>query len=218
MALVQDAATLEVLERTFERKRANFLADYELRDSPSLIWQMGPESKCSVDLSNADVAQTIREGSATSVSDGWWHGFGGRQHPALVFDGLASHRKDHLTGYVTELHSDGHFLAGIWTFPEHADRAPGVASFYAAAFADALDVGVTVLRKAGVEGALLATCTMSGADRLPLINQRGVLAGPSTRSVLRWPIHTVGTTSKEAVQRDMASQFMRIYGKKWNPD
>lgn len=218
MTLVQEATGLEVLERVFERKRSNFLDDYGLRGSPLLVWQIAPEATCSIDLSSADVAQSVRAGSTASTSDGWWHGFRGPQHPALVFDGLASHRKDHLAGYVTELHADGHFFAAVWTFPEQPDRSPGVAPFYADAFADALDVGLRVLQKAGMEGPFLATCTMCGAESLPLIHHRGVLAPAALRNALRWPFHAVDAKSKDDVRRAMTAQFMRIYGRVWRPE
>lgn len=218
MTLVQEAAAFELLERMFERKRSNFFDDYALRDVPSLVWQMAPDAKRSVDLSSPGVAQAIRAGSTTTTSEGWWHRFSGLQHPALVFEGLASHRKDHLAGYVTEFHSDGHFFAAVWTFPERDDRLSGVAPFYAAAFADALDVGLRVFQSAGVEGSVHTTCTLSGANHLPLIGQRGTLAAAPLRNVLRWPFHAVDANSRDAVQRSMATQFMRIYGMAWRAD
>ncbi|WP_189687736.1 hypothetical protein [Pseudorhodoferax aquiterrae] len=218
MTFPQHAAALEMRERFFERKRLNLLDDYGLRDVPSLVWQMASEAPRSIDLFNADVAQSIRAGSATA-SDGWWHGFKGPQGPAMVLDGLASHDKDRLAGYVTELHSDGHFLAAIWRFPEQVGRLPCVATFYADAFMDAwTSGGAFCTRLESMKPSLPhAPCSEPRSFRLPTSTgcwsarphdlHCGGLSMPSipiqwkTRNV-RWPASSCGSTVGSGVCKE----------------
>lgn len=219
MVTVERVALDEALERAFDRKRANFLEDYDLKAKPALIWQAGPATELEVDISSEKLREAMRGGGGPGSDDGWWHGFKMSWWPSLVFDGLASTTDRGGADWATEIHVDGHISAGVWTFPESAhgsaNPGPGVADFYVDAFRDFTYLASKVLEVAGASGAVHLTATMHQADRLALHANPGRVVVPAPkRKMLRWPIATVNAAELPAAGSAMAAQFMRVYGRK----
>jgi hypothetical protein len=171
-----------------------------------------------LDISDEKLRAVLSAGGGPDSNDGWWHGFKMNWRPSLVFDGLASVSDYGGAGWVTELHVDGHLIAGVWTFPElgstSAKPGPGVADFYVGAFRDFAFLASKAYEAAGYAKVVQTTCTMHHADRLPLLgNFDRVLAPAPKRKTLRWPIANVNAGEMSQVGAAMASQFMRAYGR-----
>lgn len=209
----------EVLERALDRKRNNFLEDYDLKVKPALIWQAWPASDLKVDISSERLGEAMRRGGGPASGDAWWHGFKLTWPPSLVFDGLASSTDHSGAGWATEIHVDGHVCAGVWTFPESArgstDSVPGVADFYVNAFRDFAFLASEIYEAAGASGEVHLTATMLQADKLAFLANPGrIVALAPKRKVLRWPIETVKAAELSGAGLAMAAQFMRVYGKR----
>lgn len=65
-----------------------------------------------VDVENQFFRKALEAGAPSD--DGWWHGFRSGGVCSPVFDGISTtwqHRE--LYGWTTEIHEDGHLLAGV---------------------------------------------------------------------------------------------------------
>jgi hypothetical protein len=219
MVTAERVALDEELERAFDRKRTNFLEDYDLKAKPALIWQARPSNPLKVDISSEKLREAMRGGGGPTTDDGWWRGFKMSWHPSLVFDGLASTMDSGSAGWVSEIHIDGHLLAGLWTFPESApgstNPVAGIADFYVNAFRDFTYLAGKVFEAAGASGVVHLTATMHQADKLALVANPGrVVVSAPKRRTLRWPISAVSPTELPRAGSEMAAQFMRVYGRK----
>lgn len=218
MINAEQIARDEALERAFDRKRANFLEDYDLTAKPALIWQAWPTAEIKLDLSSEKLHEAICGGGGPGANDGWWHGFKPYGRPSLVFNGLTSTRDYGSTGWATETHVDGHIAAGVWTFPESANGSNnpqlGVTDFYVDAFHDFTYLACKFFEVAGVSGTVHLTATMHQADKLAFLVPPGrvVVSAPKRKS-LRWPIWTMNTAEMPETGLEMATQFMRAYGR-----
>lgn len=218
MGTSRQIAVDDALERVFERKRSSFLDDYELQSKPALIWQARPSDELALDISDEKLRAALSAGGGPASNDGWWRGFKMNWRHSLVFDGVASVSDYGSAGWVTELHVDGHLMAGVWTFPElgptSAKPGPGVADFYVDAFRDFAYLASNTYEAAGYATVVQMTCTMHHADRLPLLgNHDRVLAPAPKRQTLRWPIANVKAAEMSQAGTAMATQFMRAYGR-----
>lgn len=220
MRAAEDFLLKEATERELERKRANLIADYGCRDRPSIIWQCMPVDILAVDTTNDSIRKVVRDGAVEYSDNGWWHGFSSGRQPALVFDGLSSSSATDEVGWVVEIHSDGHVLAGVWRFPELSaiggTLGPVVGTFYADAFRDFGFVASRIYESSRYAGALLVTCTMLHANKLPLAGSNGqVLAPAVSRGELRWPVHSIdGPEHISTACVAMAARFMNAYGRR----
>ncbi len=216
---VADNLLDEALERTFERKRVNFVADYEFGEIPALIWQCMPAKPLVVDIINEPLRDVLQAGAAAISDPGWWYAFKSGRRPSLVFDGLASSTAADASGWATEVHADGHFQAGIWTFPKVSlnteTRSSAIATFYTDAFRDFGFVASKIYQAALYTGGAFVTCTMLHSNQLPLIGGHDYILAPAVnRGELRWPVLTVdGTGHISTACTAMAAQFMRAYGR-----
>lgn len=208
----------EALERRFERKRAGVIVDYGLEEIPALIWQCMPSETLLVDVAEPRVRTALHEGASAIGDDRWWCAFQAGSQPAFVFDGLASSPRKDDVGFATEIHADGHFFAGIWTFPEIAKNAampePAIPDFYADAYRDAVYVARRVYEAANYCGALYVTCTMHHSNRLAFVDgYNRILAPAPSRETLRWPVQLHDLADLPRAGTAMAAQLMRIYGR-----
>lgn len=207
------------MERVLARKRDSFVEDYGLRAKPALVWQCMPEESLDVDVVDDALRTAIQEGAGAVSDTGWWYGFNGGRRPVLVFDGLASTSAADASGWATEVHADGHFMAGVWSFPEvvlngQTSRS-AVADFYVDAFRDFAYVAGKVYKAASYTRTVSVTCTMLQANQLPMAGHRDRIIAPAVqRQVLRWPMLTVESPGHmEVACSAMAAQFMRAYGR-----
>lgn len=209
----------DALERVLARKRDSFAEDYGLRAKPALVWQCMPEESLDVDVVDDALRTAIQEGAGDVSDTGWWYGFNAGRRPVLVFDGLASTSAVDASGWATECHADGHFMAGVWTFPEVSPNGQtpraAVADFYVDAFRDFASVAGKVYEAVSYSSRVVLTCTMLQANQLPLAGHRDRIIAPAVqRQVLRWPMLTVESPGHLKVACSaMAAQFMRAYGR-----
>jgi hypothetical protein len=211
----------DFLERAFERKRVAFLEDYRISEKPAWIWQFMPAQTLKIDPENQSLQQAIRTGAVGDYANNWWNGFQARQSISFVFDGLSSARADIAPGYATEVHTDGHIIIGLWTFPDnivHQDgtKGLGVADFYSDAPEEAVVVARSIYASLGYEAGIVFTSTLHQANLLPMVNGRGnILAAASGRQTLRWSVSELGTPADlDSAGEDAARQFLRIYGRR----
>lgn len=139
MSLIERLSHQETIERAFATKRANLVEDHIIGEKPALIWQSSSSEPFSADVTSDSLKNAIRDGAEAIGDNGWWNNFHSYGcAPALVFDGLASSTgSEHQ--WVTEVHTDGHFIAACWAFPEYSDHGlsgQGIADFYTDAFRD----------------------------------------------------------------------------------
>lgn len=220
MMSVETFSLAQFHERVLERKLDVFVEDYGLESKPALVFQSMPLVAVAVDVTNGAIQTAIQEGAGALSDTGWWYAFKASGRSALVFDGLASSSKADEQGWASEVHEDGHFLAGIWTFPDVSNSVqeprPAVASFYVNAFRDFGFVAQKLYEAAKCSGGIALTCTLLRANQLSLAALNGnTIASPVKRSVLRWPLQTATSLAKiDAVCASMAGRFMRAYGKK----
>jgi hypothetical protein len=206
-------------ERAFERRFEAFVQDYDLGSKPALVFQAMPLESLAIDIKNHGVLNAIQEGAGAISESGWWYGFKAGGRPVLVFDGLASSSKTSEHGWASEVHVDGHVVAGLWTFPDAGESGqtsrPAVASFFTHAFRDFGFFTRSVHEATPYSGSVALSCTMLQANELPLIASRGNTISPAVkRPVLRWPLQIAsGLADIDAVCGAMAVRFMRAYGK-----
>jgi hypothetical protein len=126
---------------------------------------------------------------------------------------------DSATEWVTEIHRDGHFIAGLWNFPDQPpsarEKGKAVADFYADAFSDFGYVAGKVAGANSYIGPMVVTCTMLRSDELPLIaGPHQVVAPAVRRKQLRWPLIALDApTLLTDACISMATQFMQTYGR-----
>lgn len=213
MPTLQDLEMSKAFEEHFERKRADFLSDYGLKHKPAIVWQVCPTSAMTVDIHDHAVVDALIGGSLNDTGEGWWKGFLGGT-ATRVFGGVASCSPEQLDGAVTEIHEDGHFLAGFWKFG-HVGETVGALNFFHKAFVDALEAARFVHDAAGYSGEAMVGCTMLHADEVPLLTTRGsVSRPPPSRRDFHWPLQTMRHGSSAALGAAMGAQFLRIYGLK----
>lgn len=208
------------VERVLERKRTNFLDDWDLHQKPSLVWQCWPGGSLTLPVPDDKLRDALRAGGGPNSTGGWWEAFRSPS-PALVFDGLSSTAARRATdiGWVTEVHVDGYVGAGLWTFPEcqrpKSDGARfGAADFYSDAFLDFASFTSEAYKAAAYSGRLFMTCTMHQADQLPLLDGHGLLVMPAPRrKTLQWPVVATDVQGLAAVGLEMAARFLRVYGR-----
>lgn len=219
MDLFERLSHLDTIERALATKRANLIEDHSISDKPALIWQCIPAEPVSANVTLDNVKNAIQDGAEAIGSNRWWNSFQafGRA-PALVFEGLASS-----TGgehkWVTEFHTDGHFIAACWDFPEYSGRGlsgHGIADFYTDAFRDFGYVAKQVYEATGYNSGLHVTCSLMHAKELPMVGPHGNVVCKVNRNQLRWPAHQLANPAElEAICQDMAAQLMRAYGRNY---
>lgn len=219
MSLLERFSQLECIERALAKKRANLIEDHNISDKPALIWQCTPTEQLVANVTLDSVKNAIRDGAEAIGDNGWWNNFHayGRT-PALVFDGIASS-----TGcehqWVTEFHTDGHFIAASWAFPEYSDHSlsgHGIADFYTDAFRDFGYVAQRLYEAISYETGLHVTCSLTRANELPMVGPQRNVWSKVSRNQLRWPVHQAENPAVlEAICHDMAAQLMRAYGRNY---
>lgn len=219
MSLIERLSHQETIERAFATKRANLVEDHIIGEKPALIWQSSSSEPFSADVTSDSLKNAIRDGAEAIGDNGWWNNFHSYGcAPALVFDGLASSTgSEHQ--WVTEVHTDGHFIAACWAFPEYSDHGlsgQGIADFYTDAFRDFGYVAQRVYEALSYNSGLHVTCSLTHANELPMVGPHRNVVSKVNRSLLRWPVHRVENLSDlEAICQDMAAQLMRAYGRNY---
>jgi hypothetical protein len=77
---------------------------------------------------------------------------------------------DLVSGWMAEMHSDGHVIAGLWSFPEK-DAKLFLSEWHDRAFADFALLAKSLYAAAHQEGTLQITCTLLKASRLSFVGR-----------------------------------------------
>lgn len=193
-------------------KLTHFLADHGFGTAPTLVLQCFPTELHAVDVDSPLVRQALLNGTGQQGMDDWWRGFMANHAPAATFDGLRSGGEVSAQGWITEIHRDGHVLAGIRA--DALAQVPAVLLTLTEAFSD---FGLLVMRlhqAAKIAGELRFAASLTGCAGLPLL--RSPDRGPSLKALQRafyeWPLETAeGDAAIEAACAKMQKQLSRLF-------
>jgi hypothetical protein len=194
----------------FERKRTNFLEDYKLQDRPVLTIQCQASFTGTINVERQEVLRALEAGAKNIAEDGWWHGFICQQGRVRVFDGMSSARPSEHTKYSTEVHEDGHFIAAVWGFPEHAGSTL-LADFYGYSFRDALFTAQQVFEAAGLQGEVSRTAALENSNKIGFLRGKHEVLPPPGRKLLQWPLEVLSIEELAKTWARPAARLMRAY-------
>lgn len=142
-------------QRRFGRKLQTFVSDYQLDERPALVLQAGPaDAEHEVDLTSTVIRVALAQGGDDS-SNTWWNGLqaaAGTLRGSV--DGLAAVSAASPPIWASELHTDGHLIAGIWDFERGDPQRPLITWDYAELFDDFGRLAEKVARQASSEQAI----------------------------------------------------------------
>lgn len=196
-----------------------FVQHHGIGESPALIVQARPAPSSapqSVDVDDHALQQ--RFGAGTVATNPWWQGFRTTYRAAPTFHGVVSRGET----WANEVHRDGHFIAGVWKFPELSTQVStsvaAVFDFYAGMFDDFLGIVAATLQPEPQAPIYEATATLVNAPMLHFARQADfgshTLAKPLSVQHLQWTIQTAALGSPEwgAVARVMGAALAGAYG------
>ena len=207
----------------FHVRLVEFLQSYGVIERAALIIQARPalgNAFTGVNIDDADVQKRFLAGVPTN--NGWWQGFRSMVAARPTFHGVASLPTRENPVWASELHRDGHFIAGIWKFPEftvQSTPAEVIADFYADIFMDFLRLVESTLGQRDEQPTYQTTWTLTQAPRLhygskSMWGQFTVTATPLQISNLQWPISSakVGTPEWKQLATRMGQCLTGAYG------
>jgi len=198
---------------------AEFVHFYELVDRAALIAQARPTNGLRIDLDDVKVVNVFRTGVATSTT--WWDGFRSMIAPRRTMHGLGSLPDRDAPAWGSELHSDGHFIAGIWRYPEmHVDdrEVEVMADFYVDFLADFGLLVESTLQHLADQQKYYLTWTLINASKLYYANRsmfgqlavrRRPLAIANVQSIV-WTA-TPGTPDWTSALKQMGASLLGAY-------
>ncbi len=208
----------------FQLRLAEFLHSYGVADRPALVVQArrapGTESG-TVDVDDPEVQKRFLAGMRTN--NGWWQGFRSMTAVQATFHGIASLPTREQPPWAAEVHRDGHFIAGIWKFPEFSIRGsnvPGLADFYVEMFNDFFQLLASTLQagseppKYEVTASLVCAPKLYYAKRSDFGGHHVISHDPLTIDYLQWPIAAaqVGTLEWMSLAAQMGKALTGAYG------
>jgi hypothetical protein len=207
----------------FLLRLAEFLQSYGVADRPSLVLQArqttDAEGGATIDVNDREVQKRFLAGVPTD--NGWWQGFRSMVAPRPTFHGIASLPTRDQPAWAAEAHRDGHFISGIWRFPEvpagHAS-VPAIADFYADMFEDFFQLVASTLQAISDPPRYEVTASVLRAHELHYVTEsrlggRRVVA-PLTNDSLQWPVAAarVGAPEWMPLARQMSQALAGAYG------
>lgn len=199
------------------RKLTSFVEDYGLSGKPALIWQCKPKQAVDIDVTQQTIRNVLQSGAETQRGNGWWYEFKSGNRSKPVFDGLAAYDHENDQGWMTEFHTDGHIIAGIWNFIETevgSTKVKCVADFYAEAFTDFGVLAVKLLKTSEIAGECFITCTLLNATELAYCQgMHPYHVRRISRQHLQWKVRDCRDSNQISDASSlMATEFMRAYG------
>lgn len=177
----------------------DFVASYALTDRPALIVQARPKGPEPIPESVVD-KDAFKRGVATQIA--WWYGFRSRVGHVATFHGTASLPSEQSPKWASELHRDGHFIAGVWEFPDlprQGNRVSVLAHFYVELFEHFVTIVNQTLAPLVTKPEYVLTATLTNARSLHFSRKSDfgsdMVFPPSGKANLQWPIFaaTVGS-------------------------
>jgi len=207
----------------FLLRLAEFLHSYGVTERPSLVVQARrvPNSEPgTVDIGDSEVQKRFLAG--VQSTDGWWQGFTSMSVVKATFHGVASLPAREEPAWAAEAHRDGHFIAGIWRFPElslRGSNVPALANFYVGIFNDFFRLVASTLQAGSNSPQYEVTATLVRAAELHYATRSNfggpdILKEPLTIDNLQWPIATakVGTPEWMSLAVQMGEALTGAYG------
>lgn len=203
----------------FRHKLRNFCCDYALHAKPALILQSRPSQPLELDVKSKALVDAIEAATGNQVDrDGWWYGFHAGRRPVPVFDGLAAYSQEDEQGWMTESHSDGHVIGGLWVFPESRAREVEtilqISDFHTRVFSDFAALTANIWAAGEVEYPGHVTCSLLNAQKLRFGRERfPFYSRELRRNVLQWRVREVaGPQALADALRLMGDELLRAFG------
>lgn len=203
----------------FRWKLRNFRDDYALHDKPALILQCRPTKPQELDVTSKVLVDALEAGTGRQADrDGWWYGLHAGRRPVPVFDGLAAYSAEDGQGWMTEIHSDGHLIGGLWSFPEIRSQDvasfPLISDFHTKFFSDFAALTASVWAAGEVEYSGHVTCSLLNAQKLRFGRERSPFYSRELRrNVLQWRVREMSSSQAlvDALGL-MGEELLRAFG------
>ena len=207
----------------FHVRLAEFLSSYGVLERPALVAQARPlagSALTGIDVNDAKVQ--ARFGAGVTTSNGWWQGFRSMTAAVPTFHGIAGLPNREKPKWASELHRDGHFIAGIWSFPGFEFKGSpveAVSDFYVEFFLHFLELIASTLKGLSEQPIYETTWTLTHTPELhyasaSMYGKRGLTASPLQFPHLQWQILNapVGTSEWKQLAVRMGQALTGAYG------
>ena len=211
------SSSLEQSHPDLHWRLVEFVEDYSLCDKPALIWQWRPSEPVEVDMAAPGVHDLMSRGAVSSRAQAWWHGFRSNYGVVTVFAGISSTEPRTAAGWAAELHTDGHLIAGLWSFPEvpvNGTPAACLSDFHMDAFRDFAQLSETAAAVINSTGPSCMMATLLAATSLQFVrssNHWGHQARPAMRETMQWRVRTGPSSQLLAIGDAMAADYKRAF-------
>lgn len=220
--LLDDKLLTTRLERNpeFLLRLHEVLATWGLAGKPGLYLQArpAPGSAVHLDVDAPAVRQALRTGA--QGDERWWDSLEA-PHTQRNVHGITGLMDATKPEWLTEVHHDGHVLAGVWTFPSAPTRDGEtlvIADWYANFFRHFFEFAASVAQAADLNGQFQVTATLVNADALRYANSNnagyiGVSGEPCNLKNVQWMVHTseIGSEQWQALAVTMAKGLLGAY-------
>ncbi|MEO8107465.1 MAG: hypothetical protein ABI886_09810 [Betaproteobacteria bacterium] len=226
MILDDKALALRLSNRPeFLLRLVEFLQTYDVSAKAALVIQARPapdSTSGAVDIDDARLQKRFLAGA--EAADPWWQGFHSMIRAKPTFHGIASLPAHEQPAWASEVHRDGHFIAGVWKFPDlpsgRGAEVKVIPAFYVDMFTDFFKLVASTLQLSDGTAPYEATATLVQAPELHFAQQTqfnnnyAVSAKPLTIDNLQWPVSTaeVGTPHWAALATRMGKALTGAYG------
>ena len=207
------------------RKLKNFCVDYSLHDKPALVWQVMPTASVDVQWDDSQIPEVLRAGAGnTHNRDGWWYSFQSGRRPVPTFEGIAAYSFSDDQGWMTEVHSDGHLIGGLWSFPNYPNQdganRPALADFYQNAFIDFAQLALSMNSVGQLGFPCLLTCTFINSDDISYVREKHPrLVASIKRKNLQWRVRTAASEAQlHSIMNLMSKELFHAFGQRLTPD
>lgn len=207
----------------YERKLETFLFDYDLNERPALVLRAYPvNADVEVDVADSSIKVALAQGNPDGAGSSWDGLQGSASGLRGSVDGIACVSRDRPPVWASELHTDGHLIAGIWDFdrPAGSGQSLLITWHYVEFFADfgrlAANLAIIVDHKSDdwlITATLLrADCVHYGSKANRHSNQ---LSPPLHRRNLEFRIRRcLGAEGLRRGAALMGKDFQRAYGER----
>jgi hypothetical protein len=155
----------------FHLRLEEFLCAYHVGERPALIVQARPAHGSTfshVDVDDTNLQSRFVAGVPTNNTP-WWDGFRSMVAIRRTFHGIGSLPTREQPHWASEVHRDGHFIAGVWKYPQLPAQNINVdvlGDFYADMFGDLFRLVESTLEGMGQQPPYHATWTLTQAPKL----------------------------------------------------
>lgn len=193
---------------------------WALGDKPGLYLQARPasEGRVALDVDAQPVRQAVRTGA--QGDEQWWDSLEA-PHAQRSVHGITGLMDARQPEWLTEVHHDGHVLAGVWTFPSAPTRDGEtlvIPDWYATFFKHFFELTANVAQAGRLDGEFHVTATLVNADALRYASTSsgghiGVSGEPCNLKNVQWMVHTAAIGSEQwgALALTMAKGVLGAY-------